>query len=222
MYVPRANDRRDSTGFLGLDSRLSIVRTEAISASGDLDQTPRPRRLLVVLSNPTKEDAHGWKYDELNVGQERIYIDDALRDIPGISVDFRTNLSADSLGKEITQKDVDIFHFSGHGSFEVTGYGPSIWSVVGKGAIVLVGQHDEPELMFADQLAVNLLDTGVQLVFLGACQTGRRDELNIWSGVAASLAEIPSRGRDAVYYRRQSCNMVQPPLLPDISGWTAS
>ena len=40
-----------------------------------------------------------------------------------------------------------------------------------------------------DQLAVNLRGRGVQLVVLGACQTGRLDEQNVWSGVEAALME---------------------------------
>jgi hypothetical protein len=65
--------------------------------------------------------------------------------------------------------------------------GKQLGSVVGEGAIVLESSDGNPQLMSADQLAVNLRGRGVQLVVLGACQTGRRDQENVWSGVVAAL-----------------------------------
>jgi tetratricopeptide (TPR) repeat protein len=43
--------------------------------------------------------------------------------------------------------------------------------------------------MPADQLAVNLQGSNVQLVVLGACETGKRDAENVWSGVVSAVVE---------------------------------
>ena len=71
----------------------------------------------------------------------------------------------------------DIFHFSGHGTAD--------------GGIVLA----DGEVLPADRLAELVQAKGVRLAVLGACDTGRRDDHNVWSGVAAALVE---RGVPAV------------------------
>jgi len=67
--------------------------------------------------------------------------------------------------------------------------GTSTRSVVGQGQIVLVDENNQPAPMPADPLAVTLRGRGVQLVVLRTCQTGRRDEQNVWSGVVVALME---------------------------------
>jgi hypothetical protein len=52
----------------------------------------------------------------------------------------------------------------------------------------------EDETVDAEQVGIGLRGEGVRLVVLGACETGRRDAVNPWSGVAPALvkAEIPA------------------------------
>jgi RNA polymerase subunit RPABC4/transcription elongation factor Spt4 len=193
MYVQRGAGEKDSTGFLALDPRISIVRHEALPVSGDFYEAPRPRRLLVALASP-----EGDGYQPLDLAQERANMEEALRGVPGIQLDFvepaTVQRVSDALlaGADVCGADVcgaDVFHFAGHGVFQSTGLGTSIGSIVGEGAVVLVDEAGGPALVPADQIAVNLRGHGVQLVVLGACQTGRRDEENVWSGVVAALME---------------------------------
>jgi CHAT domain len=87
----------------------------------------------------------------------------------------------------------DIFHFSGHGEF-TTEPEPTFGNQPGEGAIILAGEGDEALPVSANRLGEVLRGRGVRLVVLGACETGRRDGKNVWSGVAASLlkAGIPA------------------------------
>jgi hypothetical protein len=183
LYVQRGDGEKDLTGFLALDPRVSITRHERIGVPGMTDETPRSRRLLVALANP-----EGTEFASLDLAQERENIEVALQDVPGIDPDFLEGATAQGLA-DLLQTGADIFHFAGHGVFRQTGLGAAFGTIEGKGAIVLESPEGEPEPMPADQLAVNLQGRGVQLVVLGACQTGRRDGQNVWSGVVAALME---------------------------------
>jgi hypothetical protein len=195
LYLQTGAGEKDSTGFLALDPRISIVRHEPLPLPGDLDATPRQRRLLVVLANPG-----GAEFAPLDLERERSNIENAVQGVPGIAPDFVVDATAQSLGDGLLA-GADIFHFAGHGIFRQTGLGASLGSVVGEGAIVLVSEGGEPAPMPADQLAVNLRGRGVQLVVLGACETGQRDGENVWSGVVAALMEAGIPAAVAMQYK---------------------
>jgi beta-lactam-binding protein with PASTA domain len=186
IYVRRAGGKRDSTGFLVLDPRVSIARHEAMPIPGDFDDTPKQRRLLVALASPEDEAP-------LDLDKERDNLKAALRDVPGIGLDFLENATIQTLGDELVP-GADIFHFAGHGTFGQAGLEARYRTAEGEGAILLVAEDGSGAPMPAEELAVNLRGRGVELVVLGACQTGRRGEGNIWSGVAAALmkAGIPA------------------------------
>ena len=92
----------------------------------------------------------------------------------------------------LTQKRTDVFHFAGHGHFVVEG--PAFGGIAGEGWIILADEHNQAFPLPGERLAELLRGTGVRLVMLGACQTGRRDNRNVWSSVAAALlkAGIPA------------------------------
>ena len=120
-------------------------------------------------------------------------IENALKNIPGIKYEFVENATAELLSDKLIS-GTDIFHFAGHGKFK-----QSVLDTNG-GYIVLLDENGKSNNMPAEQLAINLRDRGVQLVVLGACETGRRDEKNVWSGVVTNLmaAGIPAADRYAV------------------------
>jgi hypothetical protein len=186
IYVPRTGGKRDSTGFLVLDPRVSIARHEAMPIPTDFDDTPKKRRLLVALASPEDEAP-------LDLDRERDNLKEALRDVPGIDLDFLENATIQSLADELLLR-TDIFHFAGHGTFGQTGLEARYRTAEGEGAILLVAEDGSGAPMPAEELAVNLQGRGVQLVVLGACETGRRGEGNVWSSVAAALmkAGIPA------------------------------
>jgi hypothetical protein len=176
LYLQQSEGEEDTTGFLALDPRISLVRHEALPVSGDLDTTPKTRRLLVALSSPEERG-----FNPLDLAKEGDNLKKALADIPGIELDLLEQATGPGLQDKLLH-NADIFHFAGHGGFKPTGVG-----FEGQGEIFLVDENGGAAPWSADQLAVNLRGHGVQLAFLGACQTGRRDGQNVWSGVVAAL-----------------------------------
>lgn len=203
LYVQRGAGEKDATGFLALDPRLSLVRHEALPLPGEWSDQPRPRRLLVAMASPEAST-----FEALNLDRERTNLAQALAEVEGIQADYLDGASPQSLGDALLP-GADAFHFAGHGVFSTSGIGPDLQTVIGEGAIVL---EDEEEggavLMAADQLAVSLRGRGVQLVFLGACQTGRRDGQNVWSGVAAALMEAGVPAVVAMQYKIEDENAI--------------
>lgn len=183
LYVARAGGEKDATGFLALDPRLSIARHEALPIAADLDEAPRPRRLVVALASPAAEG-----YAPLDLGRERSVIEAATEDLPATRVDVVEDVTAEAL-VDALQGGADLFHFAGHGVFEQTGLGIRPGSVTGRGALVLADGAGGAAHVPADQVGVNLRGRGVQVVVLGACETAKRDEESAWSGVAAALME---------------------------------
>jgi CHAT domain-containing protein len=141
---------------------------------------PKKRRLFVALASPQDEEL-------LRLDKERENINTALKDIPGFEPVYVPDATAPKLLDELIS-GADIFHFAGHGKFK-----KSVSEESG-GYILLLGEDGKSAPMPAASLAVNLQSRGVQLVFLGACETGRRDEQNVGSGVAVALmaAGIPA------------------------------
>lgn len=190
--------KRDSTGFCALHPKISIVRHELVPIPVKVNTSPKARRLLVALASPQDEEL-------LDMAKERANIESALKDIPGIKPDFLEGATAEGLIEQLIP-GADIFHFAGHGKFKRSVLDTS------SGYIVLLGEDGNSASMSAEQLAVNLRDRGVQLVVLGACETGRRDEQNVWDGVVAALigAGIPAvvamqyeiRDRSAIAFSR--------------------
>jgi formylglycine-generating enzyme required for sulfatase activity len=180
LYVHELTEAKNNTGFCGLNPKISIVRHEPLSVGVKLDTTPKNRRLLVALASPEDEEI-------LHLDKERENIDRALQDLPGIEPVYVQDATAQKLLDELIA-GTDIFHFSGHGKFKTSVLDESA------GYILLLGEDGKSAPMPAESLAVNLQSRGVQLVFLGACETGRRDEQNAWSGVVTNLmaAGIPA------------------------------
>jgi hypothetical protein len=174
VFAARQGGQRDATGFLGLDPRISIVRSEPAMAAPLRVGPPSPRRAVVALASP-----QGPGIITLDLDAERGNIAAALEAGNGITPDFLEHATLEALTKALAAGAVDIFHFAGHGSAD---------------SLILEGAGRQRALLSGEQLAVNLANRGTQLVVLGACETGRREGANEWSGVAARLlgAGIPA------------------------------
>jgi len=166
LWVPRQGGQRDSTGFLALDPRISIVRDETVTGRVAADDGPRERRVVAVLANPAIPGTRPLKLDA-----ERVNLETALAGVPGISVDVLPEATLRGL-TDLLLDGADVFHFAGHGLEDT---------------LILVGDQDKPWPMPAGQLAINLRARRVQLVVLGACDSGERDPRDRWSGVATRL-----------------------------------
>jgi tetratricopeptide (TPR) repeat protein len=181
-YRQRGGGEKDLTGFLALDPRISFSRQETLAAESGADTAPRARRMLVAMASPVDEAT-------LDLAQERDNLQKAFQNATtNIELDFLEDATVEGLSRELREQ-VDILHFAGHGKFEDTGQGVSFGTITGEGTVVLVDGQGRSAPMPAGQLAVNLQGSNVQMVVLGACETGKRDAENVWSGVVTAVVE---------------------------------
>lgn len=196
VYVGRASGARGLDGFLALNPRISIVRHEAIPEPVAAPAPGKPLRMVVGLASPP-DLAH------LDMKRERAWIEQAMAAVPNISVQICDGLTLHQLESAIP--GAQIFHFAGHGVFETPDAGgqrraprdveaevadielDGTAPVEPTGAIVLEAAQGGHLRFPAERLALTLRAAGVRVVVLGACETGRRDPVNVWSGVASAL-----------------------------------
>ncbi len=191
-YLPRVDapaGQSGPDGFMVLDRRLSLVRYEVMGqAPGELQPVgPEGVRLVALLANP--QDA---RFAPLDLETEQRNIEQALDELEPVHPEFFPDATVESL-EDALAREVDVFHFSGHGQFEGS-MGVTFGSIEGRGYLVLVDAQGGAQLFPAEKLAQNLLGRGVRLAFLGACEASRRDQVNAWTGVAPALtrAGVPA------------------------------
>lgn len=191
-------------GFLALDARISLVRFETVK--GLLDSlTPTglgPIRIAILLADPDKPP----EYPPLDLDAEQELIERALGKVKGVSQTFYPDATIDEL---VDACDSHILHFAGHGEF-MTEQDSVFHTMEGKASLVLLDEDKEPFLYPVERLRVALTGKQVRLAVLGACETGRRDHFNTWSGIAPALVRvgIPAvvgmqykiRDKNAVYF----------------------
>jgi hypothetical protein len=123
---------------------------------------------------------------ELDLGREKADLEQALVGQPGIEPVFLEDATLDQMQAALA--GTEVFHFAGHGMFNRQ-MGDLPGTYTGVGALALYDQT-----VGAEQLGINLRGNGVRLAVLGGCETGRRDSVNVWSGIAPALvkAEVPA------------------------------
>jgi hypothetical protein len=187
VYVARPDGQVSVLeGFLGLDRHTSIVRFEVLDQpTPKLAPTSGPLRFVGLMSSPAN-------LEPLRLDKERAMLDQALGTVMAIKPVFYENASTDMLIDAFSQP-AHIFHFAGHGAFEPTGVDAS-GSREGKGVLYLENRERQAVPVPAEHLALVLQKRDVRLAVLGGCQTGQRDSVNAWSGVAPALvrAGIPA------------------------------
>ena len=185
--TPPGQDKSD--GFLVLDPCTSLVRYEVLGQPpGTLDPVgDGPLRMVVLLASPRVKEYH-----ELDLEAELGNIQETLGDVPDIKIEPHMNTTRQILLDAVQEGHAHLFHFAGHGEFQGD-QGEVYGTVEGEGFLVLE-MNGKTDLFDADTLAVLLKDRGVRLAVLGACETGRRDGANAWTGIvpALSRAGIPA------------------------------
>jgi len=177
--VDRAGGGDGMDGFLALDPRVAIIRHEALPI-------PAPLPLITGLIKVVAALASGDNLPPLDLETEKIDLQEALGGQAGIELEILENATLDEVQMAIP--GAGVFHFAGHGAFDRKMSDlPGIYS--GVGFLALQDQFVE-----AEQLAINLRGNGVRLALLGGCETGRRDGISVWNGIAPTLvkAEIPA------------------------------
>jgi hypothetical protein len=172
----RGGGEATTTDFLALLPNVSIVRHQAATLPAWEIETALPARLVVALSSPSG-------YASLHLDEERRLIERALEHNPRVEATFVAKATAETL---LPEGQAHLFHFAGHGDFERR-MGAQPGTVEGEGVIVLDDGYGDPAPLNVGQLALQLRRAGVRVAVLGACQSGRRDDVNVWSSVATAL-----------------------------------
>lgn len=163
--------------LLGLMPQVSIVRHQAATMPAWDVAAGTPARMVVGLASPAK-------YAPLHLDRERQAIEAAVSDNPRIAATFVAEATPETLLQGTDQ--AHLFHFAGHGDFERR-MGVQPGTTEGTGYLVLEDGYGDPQPVDAHQVGLQLRRAGVRVAVLGACESGRRDDVNVWSSVAAAL-----------------------------------
>ena len=172
-YVDRAGgDGMD--GFLALDPRVAFVRDEVF---GTLPVTPASGDLRVVVALASAPDLA-----QLDLAAELKIISTAMNGVPGATLTAVENATLAKLQAAVP--GAHIFHFAGHGDFALQ-MGDLPGTYTGTGVLAFQDQRVD-----AEQLGVNLRGQQIRLAVLAGCETGRRQGLSVWSGIAPALTKV--------------------------------
>lgn len=177
----RSAGEKVSLGFLALDRRVSLVRYEILAApKGDLAPVGASDLRLIALTAEPKGTA------DLALENETESIGAAVAKLTGLAFEPHHHATwADLQGA--LDRSAHIVHFAGHGSFEVE-MGEDYGTFEGKGSLLFETPEGEADSRPAEEVALNLNQTGVRLVVLAACEGGKVDGVRAWSGIAPALA----------------------------------
>ncbi|MBX3325701.1 MAG: CHAT domain-containing protein [Nitrospira sp.] len=177
LVFNRAGGEIKVSDFLALVPNVSLVRHTATPLPAWRVKATPPARVLVGVASPD-----GWP--KLQVAKESDGIAKAFKGSAQLIVETVGHLQKSNLPSK--SKPAHLFHFAGHGKFELT-QSSVPGSYEGKASVVLEDGYGDEDMLDAELLAVVLRDAGVRVAVLGACQTAQRDDLGMWSSVAESL-----------------------------------
>ena len=207
MCLDEESESPDSARFMALDERLSIVRHEAIATPYEKPRFGDTRYVLIAMASPEPRG----DYPALGeLPSEQRGITAALSEmhhgiqykclpafVEGVDYTRLAGAQREQIRSFVTEqredKIVDVFHFSGHGRFEKE-QGPEFATYEGTGLLVLADPENQADAITGNELGELIGQHGIQLVTLGACESGERDIFNAWSSVAVALLKrsIPS------------------------------
>lgn len=184
MALSEASGEGQATDFLALRPEISIVRSDTVEAAKRSWPKRAVARVVGVLSSPDE-------MDELDVEEDQAAINGAVKGLNEklgeelVEVVWADSPATRQALQEVLANGADLFHFAGHGEFDQFSQ---------TGQIALEKDDYSADLYSGEQLAQLLRGADVRLVNLGACNTGRRDGQNVWSGVAPALTrqKIPA------------------------------
>jgi len=161
-------------GFLALDPRVAIVRHEVMASPATAPLVTGNIKVVAVTAAPDT-------LPELDLDREMEILTDALHDVHGVALLPCEHATLAKLQPLLT--GTAVFHFAGHGDFtKQMGALPGTYTGTGFFAF-------EDQSVDAEQIGINLRGNGIRLAVLGGCNTGRRDGVNVWSGIAPALVK---------------------------------
>jgi hypothetical protein len=169
--------------FIGLSRDKPIVRyMETPQPIQPLTIKP-PLRILGMVANPSE-------LPRLDINAEKQRIENAVKDLQErglLSLTWVNGQTWRDLHNVMMDESWHIFHFIGHGSFDIT---------ADEGMIDLADENLHTYPLHASDLATLLSDNhSLRLVLLSSCEGGRGSDKDIFSSMAAVLV---GRGIPAV------------------------
>ena len=172
---------RVSLGFLALNRRLSLVRYEIVpGAKQSLDPVNENCLRVVTLTAQPRGSA------DLALENETGLVAQAVGAVDGVRLDTRMHATWNDFQSALNEM-VHIVHFAGHGQFDIE-MGADYGTLEGQGSLLFETEAGEEDPRSAQDVALNLNNTGVRFVVLSACEGGRVDGVRAWSGIAPALA----------------------------------
>lgn len=181
LYLDAPGGGNGMDGFLGLNRKIALVRYEELNAPPPTVSIKGTIRVVAALASAAGLPA-------LDLAREQADIEQALHEQQDlVNASYIEHATWDRVQAALAG-GVDVLHFAGHGVFqEELGVTPGTY--IGTGEIVL-----EDTSVKAEEVGITLHGSGVRLAVLGACESGRRDGINEWSGIAPALvkAQVPA------------------------------
>jgi CHAT domain len=218
LFVQQTSGEPQPGDFLALRQQVSIVRTDTLETAPVLSSKEPVRRIVGVLSSPDDQIA-------LNVDRDKAALEQAVKTVKELAGDTavtvvwaerpttRTHIEQALVGK------ADLFLFAGHGIMQETSADPTSK----EGQLVLETEDYRSDFYGSQQLAQLLRDAQVRLAVLGACDTGRRDGQNVWSGLAPALVRqnLPAVIANQFPIRDSNATLITAKIYPFLlTGYT--
>jgi hypothetical protein len=156
----------DEFSFLATNPVTPVSRSLQFKPDRDPYVTPLPLRMLVMVAAPQD-------MPPVNVQGEKDVILQALSSIaiPGGAIEMEfANPPTRQVLTECLQKGFHIFHFIGHGAYDIVGDDPSP-----RPHICLEDANHMSDPLDADTLEIMLENSNVRLVVMTACSTANPD-----------------------------------------------
>lgn len=175
LALPQASGEPKDSDFLALRREISIVRTDTVESVSRQLPDRAVARVVGVFSSPDDQK-------ELDVERDKAALKQAVQALnrasgqEGIELVWAERPATRAALGQALSEGADILHYAGHAVFDQAGQ------------LILETEGFGSDFYSGEQLAQLLRGAGVRLVVLGACETGRRDGQNVWSGVAPALA----------------------------------
>ncbi|MFW2380678.1 MAG: CHAT domain-containing protein [Acidimicrobiales bacterium] len=177
LYSPTSDD------FVVLSSWTPVVRYISLDKGAPPLQVAPPLRMLAMVSSPTD-------YPPLDVEAEWARLDEGLAEIVDaglVEIHRMENATLRELQRALRRQDYHLFHFIGHGGFDVA---------ADDGVLMLETAEGRAREVSGRQLGTILDDARtIRLAVLNACEGARASGTDPFAGVAQSLV---ARGIPAV------------------------
>jgi CHAT domain len=214
-YFPQPEGEDSYDNFLVLNPKYSMVRYESVNSS-PLEikkENKESLRLLAVTADPIgnlqlkmeqkaiEKALKGFDVKGINLNWEPFInnptIDDLTSELHkgadlfhfaghGIFTEKEINNSYENARSVINEFE---FNSLQKRQARFLSDSPEIEDYRGIGNLVLLNKKIEGsyELFPANELAIHLQQAGVRVAVLGACETGRRDGVSLWTGIAPAV-----------------------------------